>query len=403
MLYDDAHGMGHLPFFSYICKSLEEEYDLYVLLWNGLSEEYFLWAKVIKIQSKKNSELYNASRFKQIEEILIDLAPDVFLIDFFPFGRYWNILEINLITSFIKDKGWKNISIMRDIYLWKKVLKKQWYDKFLEILYDKKWKDINWVIENDYRWFFDIIFKWKIHHIFLIQAYLSYSISKNIIDWILVFGDKKIFDISSELVLEQGEEEFFHHIGYIPEAKTKIWSIEPRKNSILISTGGNVTSEKDFENLMLYMNSLSGYSIRVLLGPYVSREYKKKIISMVYSNKNITVTGFVDNFTELLLSSQYFFGFWWYGTFQSLFHYTGRAYIMSNYDDKDFKHRYYEQKYRTIHLKDFLNVEFLSDFSFGNLDLCMKDQTKHAKKKKIGFCSPSKLVKVINKIIDTNK
>jgi hypothetical protein len=32
MLYDDAHGMGHLPFFQYLCESLKDEYELFVLL-----------------------------------------------------------------------------------------------------------------------------------------------------------------------------------------------------------------------------------------------------------------------------------------------------------------------------------------------------------------------------------
>jgi len=403
MLYDDVHGMWHLPFFRYLCNTLKKEYEVYILLWSDLSPDFFPWAKVVRIQKKSNKELYNLERITQIENILFQVRPNIFFIDFFPFGRYWNILDINLITNFIKKTWWKNISVMRDIYLWKKILTDNGYAKFLDIVHKERGKDLFSVIESDYQWLFDIIFKGSVHHVFLIQSYLSYTVIKHIIDWILVFWDKNIYDISDEFLLSESQKNIFHHLWYIPEANVTKKNNSDSWKSILISTWWNVTSKQDFENLIKYINSLSWYSIRLLLGPYIDRAYKKKIISIVHRNSNITVSGFIPNFNKLLHSSSYFFWFWWYGTFQSLFDYDGQAFIMANYDNKDFRHRYYEQKYRTIHLQDFLNVTFLDNFSPQNLDMCFQQEKKQVQKKKIDFCSSVKLIETVNRIVISKK
>jgi len=400
LLYDDMNGMWHIPFFQYLCKTLEESYDLFVLLWNDLPQAHklFPWANIIKIHKKSNKKLLHSYRMNQIEKLLNRIQPDIFLIDYFPFWRYGNILEISLICSFIKKNGWKNISFMRDLYLGKKILTWKSYDKFSETILNKRWKTISQLIENDFRYFFDIIFKWTIHHIFLIQSYLQYTISNNFIDGILIFGDKNIYDISNEFILSKAEKKIFHYVWYIPNNEKVLESIQPRKKTILISTWWNVTSEQDFLKLISYVNTLSWFTIRILLGPFVERWYKKKIISVVHNNKKITVSGFVDNFSSLLYESSYFFWFGWYWTFQSLFNYKGQAFIMSNYDAKDFKHRYYEQKYRTEHLKDYLNVCFLQDFSNENLESCLSYKAEKKKRKKIFFTSDSKIVDIIDTI-----
>lgn len=398
MLYDDVYGMGHLPFFQYLCENLNSNYELHVLLWNNLSTDLFFWSKVIRIPQKSNKKLYDLKREHSIRNILKEVEPTIFFIDFFPFWRYWNILDINLICTYIKDNGWKNISIMRDIYLWTKILSDKSYTKFINLIYQKKWKDICSIIENDYRWLFDIIFKWKVHHIFLIQAYLSYNFSKGIIDSILVFWDKNIFNISQEFIVSKKEKKLFHHLWYISKPLSYNDNIKSRDNTILISTWGNVTSKKDFEKLIKYISNLSWYSIRILLWPYIERSFKKKIISIVLKKKNITISGFVHNFSELLSESSYFFWFWWYWTFQDLFNYKGQAFIMSNYDSRDFRHRYYEQKYRTMLLSPYLNVTYLNDFSKENLDLCFENNADKKNIKEIEFCSAEKLTYTLDLI-----
>jgi DNA-dependent RNA polymerase auxiliary subunit epsilon len=44
---------------------------------------------------------------------------------------------------------------------------------------------------------------------------------------------------------------------------------------------------------------------------------------------------------------------------------------MANYNLGSFKHRYYEQKYRTKLFESRLNVEFLDDFSDEHLEKCL--------------------------------
>ncbi len=398
MLYDDLEWMGHVPFFRYLCTHMSQDYDLYILLWSKIDPTIFLSATIFELPYRSTNSLYNPGRIKLIEKYLNNIKPEIFLVDFFPFWRFGNIIEINIIATHIRNQKGKVINFMRDIYIWKKVLTGSKYNKFINVISKRKDKTLDEIVRKDLLWLYEIIFHSNIDQAYLIQIFINFCMNENILDAILIFWDPKIFDIRSEFLWNEQEKNIWHHLWYIPiwSGQTSLWI---QKKHILISTWWNVTSKNDFTQLIQFMTLKIDYNISILMWPYVSQDLKMNIQNIVYESKHITLSWFSDNFQNLLEGSEYFFWFGWYGTFQHLFHYNWKAYIMANYNLGSFKHRYYEQKYRTKLFESRLNVEFLDDFSDEHLEKCLWEYTSQKPNiSDIEFCNKAKLIDAIAKI-----
>jgi len=400
MFYDDGYGLGHFPFFQHVIESISNDYSIYLLLWKWEIKVENLNVNVIKIPDKNNKKISDIKRLNFIQKTLIEIKPKIFLIDFFPFGRFWNLEEINTIIYSVKKQWWKNISIMRDIYLWTRLLNKSNLWTFMTYVSKASSFNIDILLIKKYRILFDLVFKSNIHHIFLCQIFLEYYLKEWILDWILIFWDDNILDIRNEFILSEELKDKFYFPWYIPvkEKNTHIGKWE--NNKILVSTWWWLTSEEDFYKLISFLSKQKKFMITVLLWPYVQDTFIHKIKQLVFWNENILIKAFTNSIQSYIDDSSYFFWYWWYGTFQHLYEYEWRAFIMSNYDLKDFRHRYYEQKYRTISLSPYLNVEYLDDFTEYNLNKClnMKLITKSRNEKNINFSNPSKILKLLERI-----
>lgn len=406
MLYDDKYGLWHMPFFSHIITCLSEKYELLVLLWNeDIPHKKFNWAQIIHIPEKSNKKLYVTERIEFIRKVLNEIRADIFFIDFFPFWRFWNIEEINLIIDDIYSRWWKNISFMRDMYLWRIFLTPKNIDSFTKSVKKGYGMEMDVIIKSHYRLLFDLVFKSNIHHIFLCQIYLAHYLSYSKIDGVIVFWDKKVFDIRDEFILNDDTKKAFHFAWYIPYKNngSNIRNKNLETKNILVSTWWWLTSKDDFLKLINFLAKTTQYKITVLMWPFVEDVFRKKIEEVVINYSHMTIEWFSDDFQSKLNNSDIFFWYWGYWIFQHLFSYTWMAYIMSNYDLWDFRHRYYEQKYRTILLEEYLNVSYLNDFSSDYLTMCLSSTSSTKKFKHVSgitFSDRSSLLKIIEKIYE---
>lgn len=221
-----------------------------------------------------------------------------------------------------------------------------------------------------------------------------------IVDGIMVFGDEKIFDIRDEFLLTEEQKKKWHHIWYIPKKDVSLPEIKERNaKKILVSSWGNITSKDDFLSLLEFLVGKDEYDIEILVWPYVDEYISREIDYIVRGKTHMKISAFKKNFATVLHASDYFFGFGGYGTFQDLFHYQGRAYIMANYNLSNFRHRYYEQKYRAKLFESILNIEFLEDFSEKHLEKCVDSYIpKETDTSQIRFCDTDILKKTVSDI-----
>ena len=404
LLFKDDFWLGHLPFFRIICASLLEKHEVYIFLYSDVKHTNFPWANIIVLPQELLDKKYNKKRNDFLCRHIQTINIDIFLVDFFPFGRFESIFDIDIISWHVHKNWGKVLSFMRDIYYWKEVIKKEIYSNFLNHLQPWNHKNFSKVMEKWLFPLFSMMKKAKINDIYYVQLYIDYVFEKNIIDGILVFWDKNFFDIRDEFLLSDQDRLKWYHVWYIPGNKSirYIWNEKVQKK-ILISTWWNVTSRKDFIALLQFFVTKESFSIEVLIWPYVNEYIKREIEELIQWAKHINISMFKENFWNVLNNSDYFFWFGGYGTFQDLFYYKGKAFIMANYNLSNFRHRYYEQKYRTKIFEKNLNVQFLDDFSHTHLEKCLWEyKPRDPDISEIQFCNMQRLEEVIHKLY-TNK
>lgn len=406
-LYDDQFGLWHIPFFKYLIEILRgNDIDVLLILWSNIPKDKTPDVDIAQItprymgENSKERHSVMSIRKKEIQEILDEYHVDIFFVDYFPFGKFWNTWDIDVIISEIRNNEWKVISFMRDLYMWKMFLSEKKIDKIKQHFLDKIWKDVFSLINDDIHLFHHICNVSWLHRIYIVQFMLHYYLNQWYIDEVLVFWDEQVYNITDEFIFPSEVKEKFHHVWYIPFKKNNF----PKKindtteiKKILVSTWWGVTCEENFFQLLSSLSNIEWIQTKILLWPYVSQNMKKKV-QEIWKNKAFQVNDFSTNFQEELNKSDIFFWYWGYGTFLDLFDYKWSAYIMSNYDSNNFRDRFYEQKYRTLLLRDFLDVKFLDNFSKKTIINCIMNNEKFKKKKNIKICSEKNIFQLIQKI-----
>lgn len=376
MLFKDDYGLGHLPFFSFLCEKLSQQYDMYILLYSDVAYDTFSWTQIIRIPQNICLGRKNSERQECIHRHLQKIEPDIFLIDYFPFGRFESIFDIGQVSEYVHSRGGKCITFMRDIFYGKSILTEQKYAAFLQKIMKQKYRDVSDFVEREAYYIYRIMGRFRVSDLFYVQLYIHYVFERTLIDGVLVFWDENIFDIRDEFLLDAQEKDKWYHIWYIPKTyqETGIsWGNAQKK--ILVSSGGNITSKADFLALLRFLATKDTFEVEVLVWPYVDEYSSREIDHVLRDKKHMKKSAFKKDFARSLHASDYFFGFGGYGTFQDLFHYQGRAFIMANYNLSNFRHRYYEQKYRAKLFEPILNLEFLDDFSSSHLEQCLQAYT----------------------------
>lgn len=405
LYFDDVYGMWHIPFFEYIMKSLTNaNYEVLLVAWsiypkNAFSSYNIILLDKINIEHQKPSDPDKRARLLQIASILKQYSPDLFLVDHFPFWRFSLIDELDIIFRWFKKNNKKVITFMRDIYIGKKLLEEYQYHNMLSIYSEsEKWFNPEWIQELKR---FNSVIKNKFYKKPFITEYVFRECSVN---GVIVFWDKKIHDIRTELNITSSTFDSIYHIGYIPLSidNTPVYSQNSKNKKILVSTWWNLSSPKIFYRLIDFLLKLPDFQIQILLWPHINYDIKKKIKDQVSGFNHINISWFHHDFQSLLNASDFFFGFWWYGTFQHLFYYEWHSFIMSNWDTTNFFHRYHEQSCRIQKFHQYLNIDFLDEVDEVKIRkiLQKRDLINTKKKLEILFCREDVIIKTIEEIMN---
>lgn len=404
--YDDTQGLGHLPRLKFLLKVVKKKYwNVLLVLWSDVSLDFLPRdIEIIKITYIKDINTIEKKkiiqdRINELNAILHEFQPNLFFIDYFPFWKFLQIDEITLINEYVHSQWGKVFSYMRDLYIWKKIIDAKKYKKLLTKIIWCTWPECVFFEENNAKYILKTLSRTQINRVYRVQFSISYYLKKKILDGIIIFWDRDVFDISDEFLFWKKEKEKFFFLWYLSNSQNK--KIIQKKNTILLSTWWNLTSEKNFLNLLSLLAKKKEFQIKVLIGPYVLDSIKQQIFNYKKYN-NISIIPFVKDFDYLLQESEFFFWYGWYWTFQSLFSYTWKAFIMPNFDGDNFVDRYYEQKHRCLIFEEILNIKFLEKITNDSIERCffLKNSTWSIEaSKKIKKVNENDVVKLFNTII----
>lgn len=368
--FEDKSGFGHICGLDFFFNALKKEHNI-LLFFSGDYRKHVLLNGVKTIHlpfSEKNEKHIKRQKIALIASTLRNFKPDIFMMDYYPFWKFQMRQEMREIISQTKWNNGKVYCFMRDIHTGIKWLSQEEYqyhsESFRKVFgvsaHEQMLRDeeqVLRVLAHNLEWQF-----------FRVNLFLEHYLSHGYIDNILVFWDKNIHNLSHEFNLSQELKDKFIHIGYIVDSIGRRYKV-PRGESkkIIVSSWGNVTSEKQFLQLLINVQKLSGYKVDVFLWDFLRPEYRKLIETHFAQFENITISGFVSHFREILHNYDFYFGFGGYGTFLDLLYEGIPAGIIPNFDSTIFADRKLEQENRVKLLKGKVNMIGLKDTSYNTL------------------------------------
>ncbi len=364
--FEDKAWFGHACWFKYFFDTLRDEYNILLFFSGNNRKHHFLdgiHTIYLPFFEGYNKDL-KEQKCKLIREFLYDFPPDYFFMDYYPFWKFQLRHEMREIIYATKAQGGKVFTFMRDIHTGIRGLKEDAYmyhKNFLETEFQKS-------ISEQFESSEDELLRRLVHNLesqfFRVNIFLEHYLSYKLIDGILVFGDQDIHKLEDEFRLDKHIKKKFHYLWYIsPDTSVRYLSKRTKTHKIIVSSGGNITSEKQFLKLLINLHKLKEYEIDIFLWDFVRKEFKDFLIKYFKYSSKIHISGFVPNFRENLIKYDFYFGFGWYGTFLDLLYDGIPAFIFPNFDDKIFADRKLEQENRIKILQGKVNMFPLLDFS----------------------------------------
>ena len=364
--FEDKQGFGHACGFKSLFDALSKDFNILLFFsWNNRRHHFLQWVKTVFLPFHEGyNKKLKEQKCKLIREFLYDFNPDIFFMDYYPFWKYQLRHEMREIIGATKKNNGKVYTFMRDIYIWEQWMSKNDYEYHKISLEKEFWRSITEQLELSG----DEVLRKIIHNldgqVFRVNLFFEHYLSHGLIDKVLMFGDENIHKIENELHLPWDLKKKFHYLGYIcPEIGVRYKKTRKKTNKIIVSSWWNITSEKQFLQLLLNLNKLKGYQVDVFLWDFIREDYKNFIIQYFESSNTIQIWWFVTDFREKLIEYDFYFGFGGYGTFLDLLYDGIPSFIFPNFDNKIFADRKLEQENRIKLLEWKVNMFPLEKFS----------------------------------------
>lgn len=373
--FTHKESLGHTTRILNIIQSIKNIYNKYVDIYvfqGGKLQSYLHTPKGIswfdlpypyysKLNFKKGSShyfvpLYSRIRANYMLSKIKEIKPNIFITEFFPFGREENRFELLPVLKYLKDRGSKIFASIGYPYLVQDNIKiLSFYSKFYDYFMIHTPKDLEF-------------------------PYLY----KNITNPILKSIYKKVFNLLSDKII---------YTGYIlplelEENKNKNYLIDKlktqKKKLVFVSRGGGVIYPKIIINSIIAKKYLSeDFIFLIIAGPSSSKRELKLFKDLIKESKskNITLFKYVSNFLYLLRESDISISMAGYNTSVQLLYFRKKSIVIPSSVDPEIAIGYCsEQLSRAQILKKYLNSDILDYNSMTAKDISNAIERKISQK-----------------------